>query len=393
MEYRIDPKSGNKLSCLGFGCMRFPRNLAQIDYKKSENLVLKAVEEGINYFDTAYIYAGSEEVLGNIINNNNLRDKIFVATKLPLMKCTSYEDFDKLFYTQTKNLHTDHIDYYLMHNLSDMETWKKLCNLGIERWISEKKSSKEIRQIGFSFHGIQKEFMNLIDCFNWDFCQIQYNYVNANYQAGEAGLKKASGKGLPVIVMEPLLGGRLANGLPKKSINVFKEKNPNLTPAAWALKWLWNQKEVTVVLSGMNDIAQINENVMLSKNSNVKMTKDELETIDKAYAAFKESYKIPCTGCNYCTPCPKGVNIPGCFSAYNMSYTVGMFTAVQQYINSIGGFNPKKNNAPNNCIACGKCEKNCPQHIKIIDSLKITQKRMEPFWFKPARAVIGRIMR
>jgi Predicted oxidoreductases of the aldo/keto reductase family len=385
MQYRLDPKSGNKLSVLGFGCMRFPRNLSQIDLNKTEKLILKAIDNGVNYFDTAYIYGGSEEAFGTILHKNNVRDKIFIATKLPYVKCQRYEDFDMLFHTQLERLHTDHIDYYLIHNLSDYKNWVRLCDLGIEKWIEEKKASGEIRQLGFSFHGIYDEFLALLDAYDWDFCQIQYNYVNTHYQAGRAGLLKAAEKGIPVIVMEPLLGGKLANGLPPKAVSLFQNAGGGLTPAAWALRWLWNQKEVFVVLSGMNDESQLNENIKLAGNSQPGMlTKKENEIYDAVTEEFRASYKIPCTGCNYCMPCPQNINIPACFSAYNMSYTVGFLSGIQQYLTSTGSTNPNSNHSPGNCIKCGKCEQHCPQHIQIRDSLDAVTKRMEPFWFNTA---------
>jgi len=384
MQYRTD-KSGNKLSIMGFGCMRFRKNRTQIDINKAEQLIVKAVQGGINYFDTAYLYSGSEDAVGQILAKNNLRDNIFLATKLPLPKCKRYEDFDLLFKTQLERLRTDYIDYYLMHNLGDTATWKRLCEIGIEKWIKEKKASGQIKNVGFSFHGIHNEFISLLDVYEWDFCQIQYNYLNTDYQAGTAGLKKAAEKGLSVIIMEPLLGGKLATGLPKKAIDTFKAANSSLSPAAWALRWLWNQKEVTVVLSGMNELSQLEENIEIAKDAlPCMLTPKEEKTIDSVIKGISETYKVPCTGCNYCMPCPHNVNISGCFAAYNASNTVGFVSAMQLYVTSTGLLDPDKKYAASNCQECGNCEKKCPQHIPIIKSLKDVRKKMEPFWLRPA---------
>lgn len=391
MQYRIDPKSGNRLSILGFGCMRFPRSLGRIDLGKTEQLIVKAVEEGVNYFDCAYLYSGSEETLGTILQKNGLREKVHIATKLPLAKCTSYEDFDTILNGQLEKLRTDHIDYYLMHNLSNPSAWKRLCDLGVKSWIAEKKAQGAIRQLGFSFHGKQKDFMTLLDAYDWDFCQIQYNYININYQAGREGLLKAHEMGLPVVIMEPLLGGKLATGLPKAAAQLFREADKSRSPAAWGFRWLWDQEAVTTVLSGMNDDAQLRENLQAAADAVPGMLSDaEQQVYDAVITVFNESYKVPCTGCNYCMPCPNNVNIPGCFAAYNMSYAVGMVSAIQQYATSTGSFSPQDDYAPRQCVQCGVCEKKCPQHIAIPSELENVLKRMEPFWFRAIKAVMSR---
>jgi len=377
MQYRIDPKTGNKLSALGFGCMRFP-----LDSGKTEKLILSAIDSGVNYFDTAYLYRNSEITLGNILFKNNVREKIYLATKLPFQKCKSYDDFDRLFQSQLERLKTGYIDYYLIHNLSDMSLWRVLCEMGIEKWIAGKKAEGRIRQIGFSFHGARNEFMTLIDAYDWDFCQIQYNYLDENYQAGRTGLQKAYENGLPVIIMEPLLGGKLANGLPAKAARLFKEANNNRTAASWAFCWLWNQPEVTVVLSGMNSEEQLDDNIKTAEASNPGMlTKKDTAVFTPVAEAFRAAYKIPCTGCNYCMPCPHGVNIPGCFGAYNTSYALGFISGLTQYLTSTGANHPEKCYSGRKCVKCGVCGMKCPQHIKIMESLETVTKRMEPFWF------------
>jgi predicted aldo/keto reductase-like oxidoreductase len=394
MQYKIDSKSGDSLSILGFGCMRFPRGFAaQIDTEKTEKLIVSAVDRGVNYFDTAYMYGGSEAVLGEILHKNELREKIFLATKLPFMQCKSANDFERLFLVQLERLKTDYIDYYLIHNIPGAEAWRVLCELGIEAWIAEKKAKGQIRQIGFSFHGAREGFLSLLDEYNWDFCQIQYNYMDENYQAGRAGLKKAYEKGLPVIIMEPLLGGKLATGLPAESIRHFKDVNDDMSAAAWAFRWLWNQPEVTVVLSGMNSAEQLDDNIRTAETAVPGMLSEaETAVFPPVIAALREAYKIPCTECNYCMPCPQGVNIPSCFAAYNKSYALGFVVGMQQYVTSTGSQSKTRYGAKN-CKKCGNCEKKCPQHIEIAKSLEAVAQRMEPFWFSALLKLISAVMR
>ncbi|MCL2088415.1 MAG: aldo/keto reductase [Oscillospiraceae bacterium] len=394
MKYRTDLKSGRELSALGFGCMRFPRGPGmKIDIPKSEALMISAIERGINYFDTGYIYAGNEQALGEILRRNQgMREKIYLSTKLPFNQCKEYADFDRIFNIQLERLGTDYIDYYLMHKLTSVADWERIRLLGIEDWIAQKKSAGQIKQIGFSFHGVQSEFLALLDQYDWEFCMIQYNYINENYQAGRKGLIKAHEKGLPVMIMEPLLGGKLAN-LPKKAKKLLHEQDSTVSAAAWALRWLWNHRQVTVVLSGMGSMQQLDDNIKTADTADIgMMTDSDAETIGRVTAIFKESYKIPCTECNYCLPCPKGVNIPVCFTAYNVSYASGFAAGMTLYSIGTDVTNPDKNYGAKNCIKCGKCEKHCPQNIKIMQSLDRVQKRMEPFWFNAAMKIVRKVM-
>ena len=370
MQYREDIISGNKLSILGAGCMRFSRNMDE-----TEQMILTAIDKGINYFDTAYMYSGSEEILGTILAKNKKRSPVFIATKLPLIMCKSPGDFDAFFNKQLERLKTDYIDYYLMHMITDTAQWEVFRNWGIEQWIDEKKRKGKIRQSGFSFHGSHGEFLKILAASEWDFCQIQYNYSDESYQAGREGLQAASAKGIPVIIMEPLLGGKLAKGLPKAAAAVFAKSNASLSPAAWGLRWLWNQKEVTCVLSGMNTVAQMEENIQSAENFS-PLTEAEQAAYTEVVGIFNRAYKIHCTGCNYCMPCPKGINIPGCFAAYNASYAHNFATGMQQYLTSTAAMS-KKSYSPRLCIECGKCESHCPQHLPIRTTLKQVAGRME----------------
>ena len=385
MQYRQCKATGNKLSALGLGCMRFPRDKAE-----TERMLLKAIDGGLNYFDTAYIYPGSESTLGEILAKNNKRKDIFLATKLPLMLCKKSEDFDKFFSEHFKRLQTDYIDYYLLHNISSLTQWESLKKLGIEEWIAEKKKTGQIRHIGFSYHGTYDDFVKILDSYVWEFCMIQYNYYDENYQAGKKGLKAAAEKGLSVMIMEPLLGGRLATGLPGKAEKVFANADPDITPAERAFRWLWNQDEVTVVLSGMSSVSQIEENISYI-NSFKPLSDEESALYTEVVDIFKESYKIPCTGCGYCLPCPKGINIPGCFSALNARYSHGFMAAISLYANTTA-FITKHPHIPRSCTGCGKCEKHCPQNIPIRKDLKKVTKTLEPLPVRMAIALVRLIM-
>jgi predicted aldo/keto reductase-like oxidoreductase len=375
--------------------MRFPRNFGRIDLQKTEELITHAVENGLNYFDTAWMYPGSEETLGAILKKNNIREKVFIATKMPVifLKDSSDHNYDKYFNQSLERLKTDYVDYYLLHMLTDFDQWKKLKSRGIENWIAKKKNSGQIKRIGFSFHGPGDEFLKIVNDYDWESCLIQYNYSDENFQAGVRGLRAAAAK-MPVVIMEPLLGGKLATGLPKEAVNIFKKADTALSPAAWGLNWVWNQSEVTTLISGMSSMEQLDENLRLADGSCAGMlTSEKMAVYKSALKIINRSCKVRCTGCSYCMPCPAGVNIPGSFSAFNARYSLGFVQGFRQYIMSTG-FLSEKESSPRLCIKCAKCESHCPQNIPIMKELETVKKKMEPWWIKCiglcARAFLGK---
>ncbi len=391
MNYRCD-KYGNKLSILGFGCMRFTRTHGKIDMEKAEREIMLAYENGVNYYDTAYIYPGSEAAIGEIFEKNGIRDKVFIATKLPHYLIKSREGLDKLFLEQLRRLRTDHIDYYFMHMLTDIATWQRLRELGIEEWIAEKKASGAIRQVGFSYHGSSDMFCRLVDTYDWDFTMIQYNYMDENSQAGVKGLKHAHKKGMPVMIMEPLRGGKLVRNLPDEAKRIFAEHSVQHTPAEWAFRWLWDQSEVSVVLSGMNSEQMVKENIETASTVEIgELTLEDKDMLRRIVAAINAKMKVGCTGCGYCMPCPKNVDIPGTFAAYNRKYSEGWFAAMREHF--MGTACRRDSAAASECVGCGKCEKHCPQGIEIRARLKDAQKELEGPIYKIARKVAQTFVR
>ena len=392
MQYRVNPKNGKRLSALGYGCMRFTRKGGGIDQEKANRELKLALDLGVNYFDTAYIYSGSEEALGRFIKEYGVRDKLNIATKLPQYRVKKPEDFDAYFDEELKRLQTDHVDYYLMHMMNDAESFRRLCGLGLKEWVAKKKAAGQIRNIGFSFHGGTLQFKALIDAWDWDFCQIQLNYMDERTQAGVEGLEYAASKGLPVVIMEPLRGGRLATGLPKEAVREFEQASPRRSPAEWGLRWLWNRPEVTVVLSGMNDVSQVEENCRVASDALPgALTEQDMALYGRVKDALARGIKVNCTGCGYCQPCPKGVAIPVCFAAYNHSYTEGMFTGMKEYM-MCTTLRKVRSNA-GLCVKCGKCEQHCPQHIPIREELARVRKRLENPAFKIAAAVVPKVLK
>ncbi len=376
MQYRKNQRNGDELSVLGYGCMRFTKNGNVIDQDKANKEMKIALDAGVNYFDTAYTYPGCEEALGKFIECYDCRDKIKIATKLPQYYIKKTEDFDRYFDEELKRLKTDHIDYYLLHMLNDSASFDRLKSLGIESWIEDKKQAGQIINIGFSFHGNTLRFKELIDAYDWDFAQVQFNYVDEHSQAGIEGIKYAAAKDIPIIIMEPLRGGRLVNNLPAKATQEFDAMTPKRSPAEWGLRWIWNHPEVTVVLSGMNDVAQVTENVRIASDATANsLSNDELAMYTRVLKAINEGIKVGCTGCGYCQPCPKGVDIPGCFSAYNHTYTDSYFVGMKEYL--MCTTLRKDKSYASKCVECGACERRCPQSIEIRKELKNVVKRME----------------
>ena len=391
MHHRED-KYGNKLSILGFGCMRFRRKAGRIDMVEMEKEILLSIQQGVNYFDTAYIYPGSETALGQVLEKNGLRDQVYIATKLPHYLIKNKEGMEKLFQEELRRLRTDHIDYYLMHMLNDVDTWQRLLAMGIGEWIAEKKASGAIRQVGFSYHGNTDMFCRILDAYPWEFCQIQYNYLDEHSQAGRKGLARAAEKGIPVVIMEPLRGGRLVNLLPEMAKKLFDTYPVKRSYAEWGLRWLWNQKEVTVVLSGMNTQKMILENCRIASEVRPgEQGKEEEALYASVVAAIHESVKVGCTACGYCQPCPVGVDIPGAFAAYNRWYSEEKKGAFMDYVKCTTF--RKNATAVSNCIGCGKCEKHCPQNISIREELKQVQKTLEGPLYRLVRIGAGWITR
>ncbi len=385
MNYRLD-KYGNKLSVLGFGCMRFQSKMGKLDFEEAQREIMAAIEGGVNYFDTAYIYPGSEALIGEVFEKNNVRDKIHIATKMPHYLVKNRESLDKIFNEELRRLRTDYVDYYFMHMLTDVSAWKRMCDLGILEWIEEKKKSGAIRQIGFSYHGNTDMFCTLVDAYNWDFCMIQYNYMDEHSQAGRRGLQYANSKGLPVMIMEPLRGGKLANRLPEEAKTIFENYEKQYTPAQWAFRWLWNQPEVTVVLSGMNSMEMVLDNINTASTAQIgELTAEDEEMLQRVLKAINSKMKVGCTGCGYCMPCPKNVDIPGAFAHYNRKYAEGWFPAMKEHIMCTAL--RKTPTSISNCIGCGKCEKHCPQNIPIREKLKEAEKDLETPIYKIARKV------
>ncbi|MFI3228834.1 MAG: aldo/keto reductase [Bacillota bacterium] len=396
MLYRSLTKNGEKVSLLGYGCMRLPNKRGNIDKELAFEQMRYAYDNGVNYYDTAYFYHGgkSEGILGEFVKRNDIRDKIYIADKLPFALTNKTGSIINIFNNQLKRLDTEYIDFYLMHALGSFANWERLKELGVVEFIAEKKQSGQIKNIGFSFHGKQEEFMKIIEDYEWDFCQIQYNYLDVNYQAGRAGLARAKELGIGVIVMEPLRGGALAAKAPEAVLKLLQEKEGKKSAAYWALRFVMNHEGIGTVLSGMNDVKHIAENIAVaSVTTENSMSDYEHGVIDEVTAIYKELMKVPCTGCNYCMPCPAGIEIPSIFSQYNSKYFFGKnkMRETQYIARSVGLIGGKKMGA-NVCIKCGKCVSKCPQFIDIPTMLQEAHKDFDNKLLRGAMTIAAKFV-
>ncbi|MDJ0875940.1 MAG: aldo/keto reductase [Desulfobacterales bacterium] len=385
MLYREVPKNGDKLSALGYGCMRFPVKRGRIDEKLAEKQILHAMDQGVNYYDTAYPYHNgkSEPFLGKVLNQNNCRDSVKIATKLPHWRTRSKKDMDALLEEQLVRLKTDRIDYYLIHALNG-ELWDTAKQNGVIEFMDDALKTGRILNAGFSFHGLAEDFNIIVDDYDWTFCQIQYNFLDTRNQAGKAGLQYAASRDMAVIIMEPLRGGNLAKTPPPSVRKIWDQAEQKKNPAAWSLGWIWNHPEVTVILSGMNDDTHIDENLTLAaKTPPGVFTEKEVQLVDAAAASFRAVMRVGCTGCQYCMPCPAGENIPSCFECYNSRHAFRDKSAKLMYLFQNGGMVTEKPSLASMCVQCEKCLDKCPQNLPIPDLLAEVQEDMEGFLAKP----------
>ena len=380
MLYRKYGKTNEQVSVLGFGCMRLPiigSDPTNIDEEEAIRMIRHAIDEGVNYVDTAYPYHGtgmdkggaSEPLVAKALKDG-YRERVKIATKLPSWLVKTHADMDKYLNEQLQRLQTDTIDFYLVHTIGS-HTWPVLKEAGITEFLDQAIKDGRIKYAGFSFHERVGLFKEIVDYYDWSFCQIQYNYLDENYQAGREGLEYAAKKGLGIAIMEPLRGGKLAQNLPAEAINYFSQAEIKRSPAEWALRWVWDHPEVSVVLSGMTTMEQVVENIKVAEEAKVhSLTAKELRIIDQVKTLFKEKIKINCTACAYCMPCPAGVNIPGCFSIYNDYSLLGSDADAKKRCSFLYSFRLGTAGQASNCIECGACESHCPQGIEIRNALK-----------------------
>ncbi|MEZ5334247.1 MAG: aldo/keto reductase [Methanolobus sp.] len=381
MLYRKMPKNGDELSILGFGAMRLPvREDGSIDEKRATDMVRYAIDNGVNYIDTAWPYhmGESEPFLARALADG-YREKVKIATKQPQWMVKKPEDMDRFLNAQLEKLNTNCIDYYLVHSLVG-SSWKTIKEIGVLEFLDRAKADGRIVNAGFSYHGDPEDFAPIVDSYEWDFCQIQYNFLDTNVQAGTAGLKHAASKGLGVVIMEPLRGGNLADPVPLEVLDIWNEADVKRSPVEWALRWVWNHQEVTVVLSGMSALEHVEENLRIAEDGLPdSLSEKELNLVERVAEKYGKLMPIDCTGCRYCMPCPEGVDIPACFDVYNNLHMFGGSDRLKMmYAAKLGGIlRGADTNFASQCVQCGQCLDACPQHIAIPDMLEKVAEEFE----------------
>ena len=395
MLYRKMPKNGDLLSVLGFGCMRLPAKDHQIDDERATRLIRDAIDQGVNYVDTAWPYhAGqSEPLLGRALAGG-YRERTKVATKLPSWLIQNRDDMDRYLDAQLAKLDTAWIDYYLVHSLAG-ETWDRMAQLGVAKFLDQAKADGRIRNAGFSYHGGRQDFSRVVDAYPWEFCQIQYNFLDQEHQAGTEGLQYAGAKGLGVIVMEPLRGGKLGLPTPPPEIDaLWQQAARRRTPAEWALRWVWNHPETTVVLSGMNEESQLEENLAVAGAAEpLSLSEEELRLVDTVAQRYREIMKIGCTGCGYCEPCPMGVDIAAIFDVYNTRHMFGKVEeAMFLYAMRMSGVFSGRPAYASQCERCGDCLMKCPQNLAIPDLLVLVAAEFEGDGLKQREAMVRQFL-
>ncbi|MFA0834069.1 MAG: aldo/keto reductase [Methanobacterium formicicum] len=376
MQYRKNKKNGDKISALGFGAMRLPTKNGRIDNEKAKKQIYYAIDQGVNFIDTAYPYHGgaSESFLGEILQNE-YREKVKLCTKMPSWSIKKYEDMEKYLETQLDKLQTDYIDYYLIHSLGK-GSFQRLKDLGVLEFLEKAKQDGKINNIGFSFHDNGDAFKDIVDAYPWDACLIQYNYLDEKTQAGTEGVQYAHSQGISVFIMEPLKGGILAD-VPEEAQKIWDNAPVQRSPADWALRWVLNHPEVTCVISGMGELDQVKENIQVAEETLPgSLSEDELKLYDEVKQVYHELMKINCTSCGYCMPCPRGVDIPTCFEIYNHKYMFKTRGTSFTYLTRLGGVFSGNESHAGLCNGCGKCVRACPQKLEIPTLLNDVSKEL-----------------
>ncbi len=375
MLYRKIEKTGDELSVLGFGAMRLPTKNGRTDEKRAIEQIRYAIDNGVNYIDTAIAYM-NEPLVGKALGDG-YREKVKIATKLPPWNINKTEDMENIFKVQLENFKVNYIDYYMLHGLN-RSNWEKMKELGALEFLTRIKESGKILNAGFSFHGDKETFKEIVDAYDWDFCLIQYNYIDEENQAGKEGMKYAAEKGMGIIIMEPFRGGNLTKSIPEVDA-IWKQAPVKRSPAEWALRWILNHPEVTCVLSGMNEEEHIEENIRIANNALPNSLKvEELQLVEKVKDKYRELMKTGCTGCRYCMPCHVGVDIARCFEFYDSTHIFGNKRQTQLlYALGLGVIHGGEPAYASKCKKCGKCEKHCPQELPIMELLDDVSGEME----------------